>query len=159
MALPYPEGEVFFKRSVLKNNENGLNPDNLSSFNSHALIEYCWNDSVGTGFSRNRVCHVSGQKDNKKRYAHWESMIVMFGTEEGFENPVQRVTDGMHYSRHSGIERMVKTKLPDDTDAYETRARGGPVMTAVTPVKLKPNQPYMYIDLNVPIRAVYFPLA
>lgn len=65
----------------------------------------------------------------------------------------------MHYSRHSGIKRMVKTMLPDDSDEYEKRAKGGPVLTTVTPIKLNPSQPYMYIDLNVPIRAVYFPLA
>ena len=49
--------------------------------------------------------------------------------------------------------------MPSDTDEYEKRAKGGPLMTAITPVKLHPDQPYMYIDLNVPIRAVYFPLA
>lgn len=86
-------------------------------------------------------------------------MIVSFGTREGFENPVWRETDGLHYSRHSDIKRVVKTMLPDETDAYETRANNGPVMTAVTPIKLELSQPYMYIDLNVPIRAVYFPLA
>jgi hypothetical protein len=160
MALPYPEGEVFFKRSVIKNNDNGLNPDNLASFNSHALVEWCWNDEViGNGFGRNRICHVSGKHSDKEQYGYWESMIVMFGSKEGFENSVQRQSDGFHYSRHSGIKRMIKTRLPDGTEQYEKRAKGGPVLAALTPIKLDPAQPYMYIDLNVPIRAVYFPLA
>lgn len=86
-------------------------------------------------------------------------MIVLFGTKEGFENPVQRETDSMHYSRHSDIKRVVKTKLPDDTDEYGVRANGWSMLTAVTPIKLEKGQPCMFIDLNVPIRAVYFPLA
>jgi hypothetical protein len=32
-------------------------------------------------------------------------------------------------------------------------------MTALTPIALDPSQPYMYIDLTFPIRAIYFPLA
>lgn len=97
MALPYPEGEVFFKRSVLKNNENGLDPDNLTSFNSHALVEWCWNDKVASsGFSRNRVCHVDGKHNEDEEYGYWEAMIVSFGTQEGFDKPIWRHTDGMH---------------------------------------------------------------
>jgi hypothetical protein len=160
MALPYPEGEVFFKRSVLKNNGHNLDPDNLTSFNSHALIEWCWNEqAIGSGFARNRICHVSGKYSSKEQYAHWNAMIVSFGTKEGFEKLVSAGSDGRHDSRHSGIKREVSTVLPSDTDEYEKRAKGGPLMTAITPVKLHPDQPYMYIDLNVPIRAVYFPLA
>lgn len=96
MALPYPEGEVFFKRSVLKNNGNGLDPENLASFNSHALVEWCWNDGAyGSGFGRNTINYVSGKQNSKDRYAHWESMIVLFGTEKGFENSVMvRTTAG-----------------------------------------------------------------
>jgi hypothetical protein len=160
MALPYPEGEVFFKRSVLKNNGHNLDPDNLTSFNSHALIEWCWNDgATGTGFTRNYIRHASGKYSKKEQYAHWNAMVVSFGTKDGFENPVSMGSDDRHDSRHSGIERVISTVLPSDTDEYEKRAKGGPLMTAVTPIKLDPSQPYMYIDLNVPIRAIYFPLA
>ncbi|KAM0723079.1 hypothetical protein Q7P37_001279 [Cladosporium fusiforme] len=161
MALPYPEGEVFFKRSVLKNNGNGLNPDNLTSFNSHALIEWCWNETPGGGgYSRNRVKHRIGKHNKNEEFGFYDSMIVMFGTKEGFEKKVGRAdSDTRHDSRHSGIERMVKTQLPEDTDEYEKRKKGGPLMTAVTPIKLDNDLPYMYIDLIFPIRAIYFPLA
>jgi hypothetical protein len=37
MALPYPGGEVSLKRTFLKNNDDGIDPDNLVSFNRHAL--------------------------------------------------------------------------------------------------------------------------
>ena len=84
-------------------------------------------------------------------------MNVFFRTKEGFENPVQRQLDGAHYSRHSGIKRFIKTKLQTASEEYEKRAKGGPLLTAVTPIKLEPGQPYMFIDLNFPIRAVYFP--
>ena len=66
MALPYPEGEVFFKRSVLKNNGDGLDPDNLTSFNSHALIEWCWNEKAsGDTFGRNVISYVPGNTTAK----------------------------------------------------------------------------------------------
>jgi hypothetical protein len=160
MALPYPEGEVFFKRSVLKNNGHNLDPDNLTSFNSHALIEWCWNEQgFGTGFTRNYIHHISGKYSKEEEYTYWDAMVVSFGTKDGFEKPVSAGSDHRHDSRHSGIERVVSTTLPRNTDEYEKRAKGGPLKTAVTPIKLDPSQPYMYIDLNVPIRAVYFPLA
>lgn len=162
MALPYPEGEVFFKRSVLKSNENGLDPDNLTSFNSHALIEWCWNEKAfGSGYARNHINHMYGKHSNKEEFGYWESMNVLFGTKEGFEKRVSMGpgSDGRHTSRHSGIKRVIRTILPHKTDEYEKRMKGGPLLTAVTPIKLDPNEPYMYIDLNVPIRAVYFPLA
>lgn len=54
---------------------------------------------------------------------------------------------------------MTKTMLLLDTDEYEKRAKGGPLKTAVTPVKLYSRLPYMHIDLVFPIRAMYFPLA
>jgi hypothetical protein len=159
MALPYPEGEVFFKRSVLKNNDNGLDPDNLTSFNKHALVEWCWNESGGPRNARCTVKHRKGKHDESKSYAFHEAMIVLFGSKDGFEKKVGREdSDKRHDSRHSGIERMVKTNLPD-SDEYERRAEGGPLMTALTPVEMDPKQPYMYIDLTFPIRAVYFPLA
>lgn len=95
----------------------------------------------------------------KRDTPNWDSMNALFSAEDGVEQPVFRESDGMHYNRHSGIKRIVKTKLPDDSEEYEKRAKGGPLMTAVTPIKLKPGQPYMFVDLNVPIRAIYFPLA
>jgi len=39
MALPYPEGEVFFKRSVLNNNGNDLGADDLDCFDSKTLMK------------------------------------------------------------------------------------------------------------------------
>jgi hypothetical protein len=159
MALPYPEGEVFFKRSVLKDNDNGLDPDNLASFNSHALVEWCWNESYRSSYSRSHALYQPGKHDEKKKYYYNNAMVISFGTKEGFETNVGSGDgDSRHDSRHSGIEREVKTLLPA-SEEYERRQRGGPLMTALTPIKLEPSQPYMYIDLTFPIRAVYFPLA
>lgn len=159
MALPYPEGEVFFKRSVLKDNGNGLDPDNLTSFNGHALIEWCWNQSSGSSYSRSHSLYQPGVFEKDKRYYYNDALVVQFGTEEGFENKVGSGDgDTRHDSRHSGIKRLVKTSLPASGE-YERRQRGGTLMTALTPIKLEPDEPYMYIDLTFPIRAIYFPLA
>lgn len=116
MALPYPEGEVFFKRSVLKNNGDGLNPDDLTSFNKHALIEWCWNETaIDGGHSRSHVKHQQGTHKKDEDFPFYEAMIVMFGTKDGFESNVKTENSGSS-SRHSGIKRMVKTKLPDDSE-------------------------------------------
>lgn len=134
MALPYPEGEVFFKRSVLKDNGHDLDPDNLTSFNSRALVEWCWNEGRSSmTYGRNRVCHMPGKHNKKDQYPYWHAMIVLFGSKEGFET-----SDYKQNSRHAGIYRMVKTYLPSTTDEYQKRAKGGPLFTAVTPIKLDP---------------------
>jgi hypothetical protein len=104
MALPYPEGEVFFKRSVLKNNDNGLDPDNLTSFNKHALVEWCWNKSGGLDNPRSSVQHQKGKHDESKSYGYHEAMIIHFGTQAGFDEKTGRQdSDARHDSRHSGI--------------------------------------------------------
>lgn len=66
---------------VLKDNGNGLNPDSLASFNSHALIEWCWNETpAGGSYNRNGVNHRVEAKNSKEQYAFYDAMIVMFGT-------------------------------------------------------------------------------
>ncbi|GAB7332404.1 hypothetical protein MBLNU13_g04215t2 [Cladosporium sp. NU13] len=142
MALPYPEGEVFFKRSTLKNNDGGLDPDNLK----------------GGSYTRNHLNYCEGKYNKREKYYYYNHMIVMFGSKEGFEKTVQS-RDGRHYSRHSDIKREIRIKLPGNTEEYEKRQKGGPLMTVMTPIELDPKEPYMYIDLIFPIRAIYFPLA
>lgn len=44
MALAYPEGECFFRRSVLNGgNSEGYKADDPKDFFSHMLVEYVWN--------------------------------------------------------------------------------------------------------------------
>ncbi|KAF5679387.1 hypothetical protein FHETE_804 [Fusarium heterosporum] len=50
MAIPYPEGEVFFARSVLRNsNPNHYQADNVEHFYSHFMVEYIWNVEADHG--------------------------------------------------------------------------------------------------------------
>ena len=44
MALAYPEGECFFRRSVLNGgNSEGYKADDPKDFFSHMMVEYVWN--------------------------------------------------------------------------------------------------------------------
>ena len=43
MAMPYPEGEVFFDRKVLSQPKAGYDASNPKDFYSHFMIEYVWN--------------------------------------------------------------------------------------------------------------------
>jgi hypothetical protein len=50
MALPYPEGEVFFMRSVLRNKDPAhYQADNPAHFYSHFMVEYIWNVEADHG--------------------------------------------------------------------------------------------------------------
>ncbi|KAF9773546.1 hypothetical protein IL306_008618 [Fusarium sp. DS 682] len=50
MALPYPEGEVFFMRSVLANRDPvHYHADNPEHFYSHFMVEYIWNVEADHG--------------------------------------------------------------------------------------------------------------
>lgn len=50
MAMPYPEGEVFFDRNVLKApNKKVYDASNIEQFYSHMMIEYIWNEEAYHG--------------------------------------------------------------------------------------------------------------
>ena len=43
MAMPYPEGEVFFDRKVLSQPKAGYDASKPKDFYSHFMVEYVWN--------------------------------------------------------------------------------------------------------------------
>lgn len=50
MALAYPEGECFFKRSALNaQQQDGYHADNCKDFYSHIMVEYIWNQEAYHG--------------------------------------------------------------------------------------------------------------
>ena len=54
MAMPYPEGEVFFDRKVLKSsNPKVYDANDISKFYSHLMIEYIWNEETYHGSPAN----------------------------------------------------------------------------------------------------------
>ena len=52
--MPYPEGEVFFDRNVLKSiNPKVYDANDLGKFYSHLMIEYLWNQETYHGSPAN----------------------------------------------------------------------------------------------------------
>ncbi|KAL8693756.1 MAG: hypothetical protein Q9224_003694 [Gallowayella concinna] len=149
MAIPYPEGEVLFRRSALSH-RSGFRADDKSSFYSHALVETVWNVAI----TQDRSVDTS-------RYQHPRStMRVVKGqlwrTHFGFFD-YQRVSFGSHKAG-SGITRRVALGCNDNGNEARDFDSGGPHKVCIMPVQLG-NEPYMFLDATAPIRAVYFPLA
>jgi hypothetical protein len=112
MAIPYPEGEVFFDRKVLaQRSKNGYRADNQQHFYSHFMIEYVWNaeayhgsrnaNSVaidyqsvlgiqvpvlkpGVGHKHRRSGYKVSKGDNwGTHYGNWKQLPVSYGPQQG----------------------------------------------------------------------------
>ncbi|CAO1600292.1 MAG: hypothetical protein LQ349_009024 [Xanthoria aureola] len=149
MALPYPEGEVLFRRSALSH-QSGFNASNAQSFYSHALVETAWN-----------MAFVQGLSVDTRNWVHPRSPMnvvkgQMWRTYFGFFD-FQRVSFGPNKTG-SGITRRVALGCNDNGNEARDFDSGGPHKVCIMPVRLG-NEPFMFLDCTAPIRAVYFPLA
>ncbi|KAM0347326.1 hypothetical protein ACHAPU_004845 [Fusarium lateritium] len=94
MAIPYPEGEVFFARSVLRNdNPNHYQADNVEHFYSHFMVEYIWNVEAdhgsknansprGHSHPRSGYSIVRGGGGWKTDYGNWQQLPFSYGPSE-----------------------------------------------------------------------------
>ena len=139
MAMPYPEGEVFFKRSALQL-KGRFNPEDLKEFTSNILIEYVCNQTV---YSRHYRAHPCFATAGNGKYYYSSSFNVMFSKEDD----IGKTT------------RVVKIAPMNDGKELRDRANGGPNKVVIMPVPVKGGERYLYMDLLVPVRAVYLPLA
>ncbi|KAK9798009.1 hypothetical protein AB5N19_09656 [Seiridium cardinale] len=147
MAMPYPEGEVFFKRSTLALQKGsnakawGFDPDKLEDFASHILIEFIYNNSLKINN------HYRSYGKSEKIGSQWidfpDSHSVMFAEEN---DPGKTI-------RHVEIDSCANRVEFRDSQA------GGPDKVCIVPIPVKPKERFMFIDLLVPVRAIYFPLA
>ncbi|KAL8805511.1 MAG: hypothetical protein Q9223_007245 [Gallowayella weberi] len=80
----------------------------------------------------------------------------LYQTNFGFFD-YQRVSFGPNRNG-SGITRRVALEGNDNGNEARDYDSGGPHKVCIMPVRLG-NEPYMFLDATVPIRAVYFPLA
>ena len=149
MSLPYPEGEVFFKRSALKHPSSGFDADSQASFYKHALVETVWN---------NRFCNQSEHPDSfKHRFCSlnkhdpdlWETDYYTWSYQRFHFTTVK---DPTYVHRRVALE--------NNSNANEIRdcEKGGPNKVVIMPVELG-SERYLYMDLTAIVRAVYFPLA
>lgn len=148
MALPYPEGEVYFKRSLLKYPGFAMDTDD-KAFYSNVLVECVWNlwynSNAATTTTKNqlRAKYMAGKvEDYNTTFGLWRTQSALFSDSN----------DGTHVTREIVLEK--------NTNLYEVRDadKGGIDKVHLQPVTLGPER-YMYLDLTVPVRAIYFPIA
>ena len=149
MALPYPEGIVYFKTDALK--QSGFSATNDKDFYGNFLVEYVWNHAP---FSGSDLAHT------KQAHAHSGRLHIGYGdwyaTRFG-------VWDTMHFNfgdnrDGSELKRRVICKTNTDFNEIRDKDSGGPRKIRLCPVPMGPEK-YVFIDLVVAVRAIYFPLA
>lgn len=156
--MPYPEGEVFFKRSTLKipegkgENSWSFNPDNAKDFATHILVEYIYNRPCYHRYSR---AYPIYSEASGEQYYHSSSFNIMFSkTLEPAE------TLAAHKPKGIDIERTVRIDTLNSGTEYRDNVKGGPDKVTIMPVPIKgKDERYLWIDMLVPIRAIYLPLA
>lgn len=147
MALPYPEGEVYFKRSALKYPGFAIDTDD-KTFYSHVLVETVWNMWHNSGITAPKFHHprakpISGYAEwYNTQFWVWDSQSALFGDSN----------DGTNITREVVLGKNANYNELRDKD------QGGPDKVHLQPIPLGPER-YMYLDLTVPVRAVYFPVA
>ena len=113
MAVPYPQGECFFKRSALKSESAGrFNAEDPSHFYSNMLVEMLWNQEShhGSVNSKSPGGHPHRRSDYKIVYGGggwkthhgvWTELPFSYGS---YEHPTRRVqhklcTDGYRFKK------------------------------------------------------------
>lgn len=148
MSLPYPEGEVYFRRSAL-NHKSGFDADDQASFYKHGLVETVWNNRFcnGSEYSSSFVHKHAGL--NKIDPDMWGTDYYMWSYQRfHFTND----KTGGSISRRVALQNNYN---PNEIRDFE---KGGPNKVVIMPFELG-SERYMFMDLTVPVRAVYLPLA
>ena len=155
MALPWPEGEALFLRSALRT--SSFNPaNNQQAFYGNALIEIAWNAYYSAGprgpykeawreptnphfLSRFDVMWRNGWGTAFGRY---EEMNILYGGQNLFD--VRR-----------------KHRLITNDNFWEYRDYDlGQAKICFMPIPMPTlEEQFLWIDLTIPVRAIYFPLA
>ena len=147
MALPYPEGEVFFKRSALNDSLYDWSADNKDHFWDRMLIEYVYNKPFQISSTNDpthprshlRTYDPSGWDTN---FDAWSVMSVGFSKADDKENWLS----------------TVDIELCNEADIYREYDKGDPNKVTIRSVPIDKRADFVYIDLLAPVRAIYFPL-
>ena len=112
MAIPYPEGEVLFKRNVL-NHSSGFDADNEDSFYKHALIESAWNGWVAAGRTVNSAANGYLERETFKildaqawgtNYGVFDRQWCIFGDDPtGYIDPTIRFLPSFSCPWHNDL--------------------------------------------------------
>ncbi|KAK8925519.1 hypothetical protein VCV18_005948 [Metarhizium anisopliae] len=156
MAMPYPEGEVFFKRSKLKIPQSkqpdawSFNANNMKDFASHILVEYIYNRPGMV--SGTRVSQCTAEIGDWKAY-YPDCINAMFSS------TLQNAPEKHNGSPGIPMNRRIELGPCRDAKEYRDNSSGGPDKVCIVPVPVQRKDKYMFIDLVVPLRAIYLPLA
>lgn len=151
MALSYPEGECFFKRSGLRTPY--YDADNTHQFYGHFLLGYIWNKPAFHGsdakpeWSISTHHYRSGYKVVKgslweTNYGAWTNMFVMYG-----KNPYSRYGDLDQY-------RVAEHNLCSSGNKFRDQEKGASLESffMVLPMpKLSDGEEWLLIDVRFPI--------
>lgn len=149
MSIAYPEGEVYFKRSALNHHSSGFDADDKASFYKHGLVETVWN---------NRFCNGS---EHKASFVHKHAGLNRYRADMWQTDYYTWSYQRIHFTNDkTGATVSRRVAMQNNYNANEIRdcEKGGPNKVVVMPFQLG-DEKYMYMDLTVPVRAVYFPLA
>ena len=134
MAVPYPQGECFFKRSALKSGTAGrFNAEDPSHFYSNMLVEMLWNQEShhGSVNAKSPGGHPHRRSDYKivyggggwqTHYGVWTELPFTYGS---YEHPTRRVqhklcTDGYRFKKaQQGDAREVSRATPSHGKVYD----------------------------------------
>ncbi|KAJ5727754.1 hypothetical protein N7493_005574 [Penicillium malachiteum] len=158
MALSYPEGECFFKRSGLKTPYYDAN--NAHHFYGHFMLEYIWNRPAFHGRTaaeppgghyhpRSSFKVVKGDFWDT-HYGAWSNIFIMYG-----KKPCSDYGDLVGY-------RMAKHNLCVSGNRFRDQERGASLESffMVLPMpKLTDGEEWLLIDRTASIRAIYIPVA
>ncbi len=131
MALPYPEGEVFFKRSALNDAIYGWNADDEVHFYDRMLVEYVYNQPFQISSTNDRVhprCTLKTYNPSSwnTNFDNWSSMAIGFGKGSSKET----------WTSWTQIE------LCNQPDIYKNYDKGDPNKVIIRSVPLDKNHRY-----------------
>ncbi|KAF4993973.1 hypothetical protein FGRMN_6104 [Fusarium graminum] len=154
MGMPYPEGEIFFARSVLRNsNPEHYQAENVEHFYSHFMVEYIWNVEAdhgsknansprGHSHPRSGYSIVRGGGGWKTDYGNWQQLPFSYGPSE------------------TNIRRRLQHNLCTSGPRFKSHEKGDAAeawfMTMPMPTK---EERWVWIDMLAHIRAIYIPVA
>ena len=156
MALPYMEGEVFFRRSALPVASQNFNPENEQNFFSHMLVETVWNNTPLTDVTKPTRREYPSNPHPRAGDAHFDTLPGHGATYVGLFHTSSimfgNVRDGSTIAHTMELELSLEM-APAGENYYH-----GDNRVVVRPVPLLATE-YMFVDLTMPLRAIYFPVA
>ena len=169
MALPYPEGEVYFKRSVLHHDPSGWTVNEAkgtdwtdkdkAAFYGHALVEYVWNRPFymhdWAKHPDPRASTNSPPTQSHPRCSRITDKVAGWWTDEYWWDKTCIL-----FTDRDGTTVRRKHEIHNCPNAWQYKdwQAGGPSKVCIKPIPLG-DEPLMFIDLTLPIRAIYFPVA